>query len=179
MNSNTPRTAGKASVPLSASTLLIPLVKAWRQRSPREQQLLSVGALVMTLAIIWRVALAPALRTWQEAPARQIQLDAQSQQMQQLQAHAKQLQKPTPITRAEAWGWLENNLVELGPEARITPQGERASLSLNAAPPEALARWLGEARELAQVLPVQAQLQQSVPGETPATWRGILVLRLP
>lgn len=179
MNSATPRTAGKASASSPVSTVRTALGQAWCQRSPREQQLLSVGALVMALAVIWSLAWAPAWRTWQEAPARQAQLDAQSQQMQQLQAQAKQLEKPNPITRAEALAWLENNLGELGPEARITPQGERANLSLNAAPPEALARWLGDARERAQALPVQAQLQQSAPAGTPATWRGTLVLRLP
>lgn len=189
MNNTPSLTANKVSALRSA------LSQAWAQRSPREQLLLGLGALVLALATLWSMALAPAWRTWQEAPARQASLDAQSQQMLQLQAQAKTLQKPSPITRAEALAWLENNLAELGPEARISLQGERASLSLNAAPAEALARWLSQARERAQALPVQAQLQQGTAAKdakalTPAKastdsnaeavlWRGTLVLRLP
>lgn len=180
MNNATPNATSKMSA------LRMALSQAWGQRSPREQQLLGLGALVVALAAIWSVALAPAWRTWQEAPARQASLDAQSQRMQQLQAQAKTLQKPSPITRTEALTWLENNLSELGPEARISLQGERATLSLNAASPEALARWLSQARERAQAIPVQAQLQQGTASKAsaasstdPVIWRGSLVLRLP
>ena len=154
--------------------------QAWGQRSPREQRLLGAGAAMLVLASVWGVALAPALRTWQEAPARQAQLDAQSQRMQQLQAQAKSLQTPRTLTRSEAVQWLEKNLTDLGPKAQLSLQGERATLSLEAATPQALARWLGQARENAQALPVQAQLQNTPdpePGEPQL--RGSLVLRLP
>jgi general secretion pathway protein M len=172
-----------------AHALRAALDQAWAQRNPREQLLLGLGALVLALASVWSLAVAPAWRTWQEAPARQARLDAQSQHMQQLQAQAKSLQKPSPISRAEALTWLENKLAELGPEARISLQGEHASLSLNAAPAEALARWLSQAREHAQALPVQAQLQHSTTPATPPAdpphsgssvlWRGTMLLRLP
>ena len=78
--------------------------------------------------------------------------------------------------------WLEKNLNELGPNARISLQGETATLSLQAAPATALARWLSQARDNAQALPTQAQLQQVSPTKTDSpelTWRGSLVLRLP
>jgi len=167
---------------------------AWAQRSLREQQLLGLCAAVLLLVSVWSTALAPALRTWQEAPARQARLDAQSQSMRQLQAQEKGLQKPNPITRNESVEWLEASLADLGPGAKISRQGERATLSLNAAPADALARWLSLARESALALPEQAQLQQSTtPNLTPAkgksaptttphnevVWRGTLVLRLP
>ena len=170
------------------------LRQTWLQRSPREQQLLSICTLGLLLVATWSTALAPALRTWQEAPARQAQLDAQSKNMLQLQAQQKGLQKPNPITRSESIQWLETSLAELGPGAKISQQGERATLSLNAAPAEALARWLSLARESALSLPVQAQLQQStaptrvpVKGQSALTsppqnevhWRGTLLLRLP
>lgn len=160
---------------------------AWAQRSPREQQLLRLGAWVLALAALWSLALAPALRTWQEAPARQAALDAQSQSMRQLQAQARQLQQPQTLSRTEAVQWLEQHLDTLGPNAQISLQGERATLRLQAAPAEALARWLRLARENAQALPVQANLQQAPVDNTPpntppkgdAHWRGTLVLRLP
>ena len=155
---------------------------AWARRSPREQQLLGIGFWVLSLAALWMLALAPALRTWQEAPARQALLDTQSQRMRQLQAQAQSLQKPAVITRTDATKWLEKNLAELGPNARISLQGETATLSLQAAPASALARWLSQARDNAQALPTQAQLQHASPpgpNSLDVTWRGSLVLRLP
>ena len=77
---------------------------------------------------------------------------------------------------------MEKNLTELGPNARISLQGNSATLSLQAAPAAALARWLSLARDNAQALPTQAQLQQVSPTKTDSpevTWRGSLVLRLP
>lgn len=151
----------------------------WGRRSAREQSLLSLGALVLALAFIWSWALAPALRTWQEAPAKQAQLDAQSQRMHQLQMQAQSLQKPQTLSRAEAVQWLEKSLDSLGPNAQISVQGERATVRLQAAPAQALARWMGEARENAQALPLQADVQQTDPPQSDALWRGTLVLRLP
>lgn len=171
---------------MSFQTQLAPLRQglqaAWAGRSPRERVLLGIGVWVLGLAALWLLALAPALRTWQEAPARQAQLDAQSQRMRQLQAQAQGLQKPRAIARADAAVWLEKNLTELGPNARISLQGDSATLSLQAAPAAALARWLGLARDNAQALPTQAQLQQVSPTKIDSpevTWRGSLVLRLP
>ena len=159
---------------------------AWARRSPRERQLLGIGFGVLSLAALWLLALAPALRTWQEAPARQALLDTQSQRMRQLQAQAQGLQKPRAIAPTDAALWLEKNLTELGPNARISIQGDSATLSLQAAPAAALARWLSLARDNAQALPTQAQLQQVSPAgpgkqdhSPEATWRGSLVLRLP
>lgn len=156
--------------------VLAALQQAWAQRSPREKQLLGWGTATVMLALLWSLALAPAWRTWQEAPAKQARLDAQTQSMLQLQAQAKSLQTPSPISRSESAAWLEKNLTELGPNARLSLQGENATLSLDAAPAEALARWISLARERALAMPVQAQLQQ---GAGPSVLRGTLVLRLP
>jgi len=155
---------------------------AWARRSPRERLLLGAGIWVLALAALWVLALAPALRTWQEAPARQAQLDTQSQRMRELQAQAKGLQKPRTMARTDAALWLEKNLADLGPNARISLQGDSATLSLQAAPAAALAHWLSLARDNAQALPTQAQLQQVSPAKADnpeVTWRGSLVLRLP
>ena len=171
---------------MSPNTLTAPIRNgwqvAWARRSPREQQLLGVGVWVLGLAALWMLALAPALRTWQEAPARQAILDAQSQRMRQLQAQAQSLQKPVTLSRTDAAKWLEKSLAELGPNARISLQGETATLSLQAAPAAALARWLSQVRDNAQALPTQAQLQHASPpgpNNLDVTWRGSLVLRLP
>lgn len=174
---------------------------AWQQRSPREQWMLRLAGWLMALTAIWSLALAPALRTWQEAPTRQTQLDAQSQHMRQLQDQALSLKKSRTMTRTEAALWLEQSLTKLGPNPQISLQGERATLRVQAAPAGALAVWLSQARENAQALPVQAELQQttalattpnaprSSTGQMPATaapasaqevlWKGSLVLQLP
>ena len=173
--------------------------QAWAQRNPREKQLLGLGAAVVLLAALWGLALAPAWRTWQEAPAKQARLDAQTQSMRQLQAQAQSLKTPNPISRSESAVWLEKNLGELGPKAKVSLQGERATLSVDAAPAEALARWISLARERALAMPVQAHLQQGPaaapalsksaskpdntsavgPDASPSLLRGTLVLRLP
>jgi general secretion pathway protein M len=136
--------------------------------------LLSVGGVLVALAILWGLALAPALRTWQEAPARQAQLDAQTQRMRQLQAQAQALQARRTLPRSEAVQWLQNSMTELGPDAQVTLQGDRATVRVQAAPADALARWLSQARENAQALPVQAELQL-----IDGLWRGNWVLQLP
>lgn len=189
------------STPSRRAVLRSALRQAWSQRSPREQQLMSLAAGVLLLAAMWTLALAPAWHTWQEAADRQSRLDAQSRQMRQLQTQAKSLQKSSPITRAEAIQWLESSVQELGPGAKIQWQGERATLSVEAAPALQMARWLSQARERAQALPLQARLQHTqapAKGPGPASagptatagristdkdggvhWRGTMVLRLP
>ena len=63
------------------------------------------------------------------------------------------------MTRAEALRWLEDNIpTQLGTETRWQLQGERLSVQLSGTSPERLASWLKQARESAQALPVQAQL---------------------
>lgn len=198
---STPTTEQRVS-PFTA--LRAALKQAWQQRTPRERQLMGAAAWVLVTLGLWSWAIAPALRTWHEAPARQAALDATSDQMQQLQAQAQAFQKPPAVTRAEALRWLEENIpTQLGAETRWQLQGERLSVQLSGTSPEQLASWLKQARERAQALPVQAQLQQaspaasgpaagptsptklSSPGSTPdaagqaVRWNGILLLSLP
>lgn len=162
------------------------LRQAWLQRSPREQQLLRLASVLLLLTVLWTLALAPAWRIWQVAPAQQARLDAQTQHMRALQAQAQNLKKPTGISRAEAVRWLESSIGTLGTGAKISWQGDQANLRVEAAPADQLAHWLSQARERAQALPLQAQLQQTQPSATasgdPASavfWRGTLLLRLP
>jgi general secretion pathway protein M len=184
----------------SLTALRAALSQAWQQRTPRERQLMQVAAWVLVTAALWSWAIAPAVRTWHEAPTRQAALDATSNQMQQLQAQAQAFKKPQAVTRAEALRWLEDNIpTQLGTETRWQLQGERLSVQLSGSTPEQLASWLKQARERAQALPVQAQLQQASPesaGPTPTTkmpspaskpeangqsvrWNGSLLLSLP
>jgi len=142
---------------------------AWEQRNPREKLLLITGSALVVLAALWGVGLSPAIQTWREAPVRQAQLDAQSQKMLQLTAQVQGLKNTKTITRSDAVQWLEKSLAELGPDAKISVEGDRATLRLVAATPQALSNWIGMARELAMSLPVQAQLKQTaLPPDTPS-----------
>ncbi len=169
---------------------LAALKRIWAQRNPREQKLLRMSAVALLLLALWRLAVAPAWQTWQEAPARQAHLDRQNQTMWQLKAQAQDLQKPTSMTRSESIQWLQTHVDDLGPGAKVSLQGERAVLSLDEAPAEALAYWISSAREHALAVPVQAQLQQSAaqaakpntannPTSAETRWQGTVLLRLP
>ncbi len=154
--------------------------QAWAQRSPREKALLLAAVLLVGLVALWQWALAPALQTWREAPARQAAFDRQSQHMRQWQAQAQGLQKTAAVSRTEATQWLEKNLSTLGPNAQISLQGDKATLRTEAAPAGAMAQWLRQARESAQILPVQAQMQQAANAtDNEVLWQGTMVLRLP
>lgn len=164
-----------------------PLKAFWQQRSLRERRALGWAAVVLVLFSTWSVALAPALRTWQEAPAKQTALDQQTQHMLQLQAQARQWQAMPVIKRRQAIEWLQTHAKDLGADAKAQVQGDWVHLTVQAAPAEALANWISQAREHAHAKPVQAQMQQvpspNKPGTAnPATqvmWSGTLQLSLP
>lgn len=168
--------------------ILSSLQTAWQQRSSRERRMLTLAALVLSIALLWTWGLAPALQTWRMAPQKQAELDLQSRQMLQLQAQARQLQAPERVARQEAVALLESSArTVLGEGARLHIQGDQVRLSLNVVTADALAQWLVLAREKAQALPQQARLQRLAPPDkaaanTPTTegvWSGELTLRLP
>lgn len=148
----------------SASAALSAGQAFWAARQPRERRLLVLAALVMGTALVWQTALAPALHTWREAPGKQAALDRQTGQMLAWQAQAKRLQSTPALSRTTALQRLESSAAQwLGPDARVSLQGEQVRITFKAAPAEGLSLWLAQARSQAQALPVQAQLQRSSP----------------
>lgn len=99
------------------------LQQRWKALAPREQNLVLAASAIVALALLWWVALAPALKTLRTAPARHAALDAQLQRMQSLQAEALQLQAAPRGTPGDAVGSL------------------RASLTQRRAPPPSSAWW--------------------------------------
>jgi len=168
------------------STLLMAAQAAWRQRSDRERRLILLGAGVLGLALLWQWALAPALSTWRIAPQRQAELDAQTRQMLQLQAEARQLKAPARIARPTAIASVETSArTLLGQDSQVQAQGELLQVRLTSASAAGLAQWLAQTREQAQALPVAARLEQLTPAKTASPgeaaevlWRGELTLRL-
>lgn len=174
-----------------ASTFTAALQARWQSLAPREQNLMLAAGLVVLLALLWWVALAPALATVRSAPARHAELDAQLQRMLGLQAEAQQLQAAPRNSPADSVGTLRAALAQrLGASAQLNVVGDRVTVVLKGAPADGLAQWLAQARSNAHAAPVEARLVRSAaPATAPATdgeapaaplrWDGTLVLALP
>jgi general secretion pathway protein M len=146
----------------------------WRGMPAREQRLVLLALAVVSLALLWWLALAPALAVLKSAPAQHRALDDQLQQMQRLQAQAKALQAQ-PVLSVDAKRLaLEAALKLLGPGAQMTVQVERVTVTLKEVPAAALAQWLATARQNAHTAPVEAHLLRNPAGR----WDGTLVLNL-
>ncbi len=178
--STSAKTSKTPKIPLMA------LHQAWRQRPARERRLLLSLAMLLGLLALWQGAIAPAWTTWRLAPVRQAEIEAQTRQMLQWQAEAKQLQAPARLARNAAMGLLQEGAERLlGPGVQLQPQGELLQVTLKAAPAEGLAQWLSLARDKAQAMPQQAQLQRQPAvgtAKNPSTdpiWQGSLLMRLP
>jgi general secretion pathway protein M len=148
----------------------------WEGFAPREKLMVGAGIAVVTLALFWLVALGPALATLRQAETQQRALDVQLQTMRTLQAQAQALQTQPKQGYDEASRLLELSVRQhLGPTARMQIQGERVTLTLTGTAPDALARWLTQARANARALPGEARLIRNSGG----LWEGTVVVTLP
>jgi general secretion pathway protein M len=152
------------------------LTHKWAQLAPREQDLVAGAAGLVVAAVLWWLLLAPPLAVLRAAEAQHRTLDTRLQRMLGLQAQAQALQSQPRQTANETTRLLEATVRErLGTTARMTIGGERVTISLTGASPEALGQWLTQARTNARVLPVEARLTRNAAG----LWDGALVLALP
>lgn len=159
----------------------------WQGLAPRERSLVLWTAVFVGAAIVWWLALAPALRTLREAPARHAALDTQLERMQSLAAEAQQLQTEasTRPSQDSAQRALQATTTSLGSSARTNFTGDRATVRLQALPATALAPWLAQVRGNARSVPIEAHLTRSASAQTPAAgsteprWDGSIVLALP
>lgn len=159
-----------------------PLAAAWGRLAARERRLVGLAALVVLLALLWTLALAPALRTLRGAPAQRAALQAEQQRMQALRDEAEALKALPRLGRDEAVRALQattRQRLERG--AQLSVVGERAQLTLSDVPAQALADWLADARANARATPVDARLTRAgdrAPGAE-VRWSGTLSLALP
>ena len=165
----------------------------WAAMAPRERQLAGGAIALVALALLWWIALAPALKTLRAAPAEHAKLDAQLQQMTTLQAQAKALQAQPRANRDEAMKALEGGVrASLGPAAQIQQQGasDGVNITLRNVPADALAQWLAQARGNARAVPREVHLTRAAASSTPdkaapadaaakPRWDGTLVMSLP
>ena len=150
------------------------LMTRWNALARREQQAVLAALVLVLAAVLWWVALAPALSTLRSAPQQQRLLETQLQHMQLLQQQAKTLQAQPPLTLAESRRLLEASVKTLGPNAQLTVVGERVTLTLKGASADAMAQWLTQTRLTARVSPAEARLVRNAAG----TWDGAMVLIL-
>jgi general secretion pathway protein M len=146
----------------------------WRAVPAREQRLALLALLATSLALLWWLALAPALAVLRAAPAQHRAQDGQLQQMLGLQAQAKALQAQPVLPVDQTRLALEAALKPLGPGAQMAVQVDRATVTLKAVPAAALAQWLATARQNAHAAPMEAHLVRNPAG----SWDGTLVLNL-
>jgi general secretion pathway protein M len=158
------------------------LLAQWTRLAPRERRSVALAGALVLLALVWWLALAPALATLRSAEAQHRTLDAQLQTMLRLQAEAQTLQSQPKMGFEEALRALEASVRQrLGTTGELQVVGERATVTLKGASADALARWLAQARVNARALPSEVRLVRS-PGAAPAsgpTWDGSLVMSLP
>ena len=147
----------------------------WRQLKMSERRLILVAFWVILTALLWWLAIAPALKTLKEAPSEHRALDAKLLIMRVLSAEAKTLQSQPKLGFDEAQKALQSSVSQrFGSTAQLNLAGERATVTLKNANPQELALWLAQARVNARALPSEAKLTRN--GES---WDGTLVLSLP
>ncbi len=154
-------------------TVGAPLQLRWTQSSPREQRLVRGALALLALALVWFVALNPALRALRSAQTQSPQLRAQLQDMLQLQAQAQLLQAQPAAQTQDAKSLLEAALPTLGAAARMSLTGDRATVTLEGSSADALAQWLTQARLNARARPLELHLTQSH-----GLWKGRIVLQV-
>jgi general secretion pathway protein M len=154
----------------------------WQGLRPRERRMAALASSVVALALLWWLALAPAVHTLRQAGEQRAALQAQAQRMQQMQREAEALKALPRMTQQEALHALQSATEQrLGASARLTVIGDRANVTLKDAPSASLTRWLADARVNARATPVEARLTRgsaSAPGDA-VTWNGTLSLSLP
>lgn len=145
----------------------------WRVRTGRERQLVMLVGGVLLALVVWSLLVQPALRISREAPVQIDRLDAQLQQMQRIAMESTGLRSAARISQGQATQALKSATDRLGEHGKLVVLGDRVTLTLVDADPEALRAWLNEARSGARARPVEAQLQRS-----PAGYSGTMSLTL-
>ncbi len=163
------------STPVSEALVKLrqPALTWWRALAPRERRGASAALWLLALFVAFSLLVQPAWRTLRAAPLQLDQLEAELQRMQGLAAEAQTLRGTAPVSAVQAAAALQSATARLGSSAKLSLQGERATLTLTSTPPEALRAWLIEARSAARARPIEVQLAQA-----PTGYSGSLILSL-
>jgi len=146
----------------------------WSAMDPRERRLASIAAWVLLVVVVVLVGIRPAWRTLTTTPAQLKEVDAQLDQMRRLADEVQLLRQRPPVPPAQAEAALRSASDRLGAGAKLSVQGDRATLTLRDVPGDSLASWLDEVRTAARARPLEANLQQAQAGH----YSGSIVLGL-
>lgn len=141
-------------------------VNYWNRLAPRERRYASIAIAVVTVLLLWTIAIQPAWRTLSTAPKQLDALDAQLQQMQSLAGETRDLRAAPPVSPSQATAALRAASDRLGSRAGLTLQGERATLNLTGVQGPQLIAWLSEIRIAARARVSEAQLSRGPEGYT-------------
>jgi general secretion pathway protein M len=155
----------------------------WRNRfqslPDKDRQRIQFVLIALFGSLLWFWNIAPALKTYQQAPLQLAQLEQQTERLLAHQSQALALQKATRMKAQDASAVLPQASVSiLGNGAKLNLEATRATLTLTSVSAEALAQFLETARNQAHALPTEAHLQKTKAGAQDM-WRGTLILSLP
>jgi general secretion pathway protein M len=158
----------------------------WAGLGAREQRLAGIAGLIVGIALLWWVAIAPALSTLRTTGQQHAAIDSQLQSMRVLANQARDLRANRPLSYEESLRNLESSVKQtLGSGATLAVTDNRASVNLRAVNADALALWLNQARINARVVPSEMRLTRtatagaSTSTSTVSSWDGTMVLTLP
>ncbi|HET7867789.1 MAG TPA: type II secretion system protein GspM [Burkholderiaceae bacterium] len=138
----------------------------WGALPLRQRMLATTAGGVIGFALVWSLAVQPALTTLKSAPREIAQVDADLQQMQRLAAEARELRAAPPLSGAQSVAALRAATEQLGSSAKLTLVGDRATVTLTGADAGTVTLWLNEVRAGARARVIEAQLSRSGSGYT-------------
>ena len=149
------------------------LLARYAKLDARERQMVVLIVAAVGFLVVWLALVRPAMNTLDAAPALRAQADAQLLQMQAISNEARQLRALPPVPPTVAEQVLKSATDQLGGKAKISVQGERATLSVTGINGEDLRKWLLQARGGARARPVEANLMRAGDG-----YNGTLVVSI-
>ena len=164
---------------MSLTSTLEPLRARWIRLPGREKNGIRLAGLLVLAFLLWQFSIGPSLATLRSSNAQSKALGTQLQAMQAMQLQTQAVQKQPPLGFDEAVRALTAATKQtLGASAQLVLAGDRASITIKEASPDALAEWLAQARLNARSALIEARLERaSTPGGP--VWNGVLVMGLP
>lgn len=144
------------------------------QLSPREQTGIRWALVVLGSAVLWFVAIAPALQVWQKSQSQLSVLAQQHADMLALQVQAKQWQSRKALSTEASAQMLQSLCANLGEKVKCSRQALRMTVDVKGVSPQALAQAWAQARSQAQAVLLETHLQRQ--GDA---WDGQWIWALP
>jgi general secretion pathway protein M len=153
-------------------------MRYWTRLQARERRIVLLGASVLGALLLWQWGLSPAIHTLQTVPAQQAQAQASLRLLQEWAAEATLLkQRPAApmLNRSATLQALEAATRNtLGPEAKVQAAADSVTVTWNQVTPQALADWLGQTRQDAQLSPRALQSHRADPTITHLSGMAVL-----